>query len=184
MKYHNILKDDFLNGDGIRVTLFVSGCTHKCKGCHNPLTWDKTKGLDFDENAKAELFDEIAKDYISGVTLSGGDPLAEFNQQETIALMKEIKEKFPEKNIWVYTGWTKGELERQGIWEEVAKYADVVVDGRYIEKKRSIDYPWAGSTNQCVLRKENDFKPDKVKEEKPTATDNDASYEFYKSCCE
>ena len=98
MRYHNITKDDMLNGDGLRVVLWVSGCTHACPECHNPVTWDINGGLPFDEAAKKELFAELAKPYVSGVTLSGGDPLIPQNVDDVSALIDEIKEKFPQKN--------------------------------------------------------------------------------------
>lgn len=157
MNYHNIVKDDFLNGDGIRTTLFCSGCTHACPGCHNPETWRKDSGIKFDEEAKQELFDSLKHDYIDGVTLSGGDPFSVFNRGEMLELMKEIKEKFPEKTVWVYTGYTREELEIQGFWEEAKPYVDVLVDGKFKRDLADVSYEWAGSTNQRVLRKESDF---------------------------
>ena len=94
MRYHNITKDDMLNGDGLRAVLWVAGCTHKCKGCHNPVTWDIEGGIPFDDAAKEELFEAIKPDYISGVTFSGGDPLHPANHVEVAVLAKEIKETF------------------------------------------------------------------------------------------
>ena len=105
MRYHNITKDDMLNGDGLRAVLWVAGCTHKCKGCHNPVTWDIEGGIPFDDAAKEELFEAIKPDYISGVTFSGGDPLHPANHVEVAVLAKEIKETFPNKTIWLYTGF-------------------------------------------------------------------------------
>ena len=150
MKYHNILKDNMNNGDGLRVVLFVSGCEHHCEGCHNPITWDKNEGLEFDESAKEEIFAELSKDYISGITFSGGDPLAPYNRDEVISLASEIKNKFPDKTIWIYTGY---------VWEsikdelpDIPKFVDVLVDGPFIKELADADYPWAGSTNQQVIR--------------------------------
>lgn len=147
MRYHNITKDDMLNGDGLRVVLWVAGCAHGCKGCHNKVTWDPDSGLVFDEEAKRELFDELEKDYISGVTFSGGDPLHEANIGEVTALAREIKEKFPEKTIWLYTG---------SVWEEAAhlevvRYLDVLVDGEFQEEKKDAALHWKGSSNQQVI---------------------------------
>lgn len=115
MRYHNITKDDMLNGQGLRVVLWCSGCSHRCPECQNPITWDPNCGLLFDEEAKKEIFEELSKDYISGITFSGGDPLHEANLSEVLSLIKEIKEKFPEKNIWLYTGYT---------WENIFKGYD------------------------------------------------------------
>ena len=101
MRYHNITKDDMLNGDGLRVVLWVSGCSHCCEGCQNPVTWDSEGGLPFDAAAKQEVFDELAKDYISGITFSGGDPLFFKNRPDVTELICEIRETFPDKTIWL-----------------------------------------------------------------------------------
>ena len=97
MRYHNITKDDMLNGDGLRVVLWVAGCEHHCPNCQNPVTWDINGGLEFDEAAKKEIFDELEKNYVSGITFSGGDPLHTQNRKDVGALIEEIKEKFPNK---------------------------------------------------------------------------------------
>lgn len=151
MRYHNITKDDMLNGDGLRTVLWVAGCSHGCKGCHNPVTWDICGGLEFDKDAKKELFDELEKPYISGVTFSGGDPLHLENREETGALIREIREKYPNKSIWVYTGFD---------WDEIKDLpyiadADVVVDGKFIEELKDSTLHWKGSSNQRVI----DVKP-------------------------
>ena len=99
-----------LNGDGLRVVLWVAGCGHACPGCHNPITWDAEGGLLFDQAAKNELFTELGKDYISGITFSGGDPLFPGNREEISELCREIRQKFPDKTIWLYTGYR---------WEEI-----------------------------------------------------------------
>ena len=147
MRYHNITKDDMLNGDGLRVVLWVAGCAHGCPGCHNPITWDPEGGLPFDEEAKQEIFDELDKDYVSGITFSGGDPLHEANVRQVTALAKEIREKYPNKTIWLYTG---------SLWKEVkdleiAKYLDVLVDGEFQEEKKDNTLHWKGSANQMVI---------------------------------
>ena len=147
MRYHNITKDDMLNGDGLRTVLWVAGCSHQCPGCQNPITWDICGGLPFDDGAKEELFEALDKPYISGITLSGGDPLHEANRAETGSLIEEIHEKFPEKTIWVYTGF---------LWEEVRdlgfmKLVDVLVDGRFMEAKKDVALHWRGSSNQRVI---------------------------------
>ena len=147
MRYHDIKTGDMLNGMGIRVTLFVAGCNHYCKGCHNPITWDANEGLIFDEKAKQELFEELEKDYCKGVTFSGGDPLYPDNRADITALAKEVKEKFPEKDIWLYTGFTY-----EGIYNlEVMSYIDVLVDGEFKEELKDNNYHWAGSTNQRII---------------------------------
>lgn len=147
MRYHNITKVDMLNGDGLRVVLWVSGCSHCCKDCHNPITWDANSGLPFDEAAREELFEELAKDYVSGLTLSGGDPLYFSNRGEVLRLVKEVRRRFPDKTIWMYTGF---------LWETVAEleimdYVDVVVDGEFQVEKKDPQLHWRGSSNQRVI---------------------------------
>lgn len=147
MRYHNITKDDMLNGDGLRVVLWVAGCAHCCKGCQNPITWDPDGGLQFDEAAKQELFEQLEKDYISGITFSGGDPLHPANRLEVRNLAEEIRQKFPGKTIWLYTG---------DSWENVLhypimKHVDVLVDGEYVQELRDTKLLWKGSKNQRVI---------------------------------
>lgn len=136
-----------LNGDGLRVVLWVSGCSHGCKGCHNPVTWDPNGGLEFDQEAKEEIFTELEKDYISGITFSGGDPLFFSNRSDVLKLIREIKERFPGKTVWLYTGF-----EWEAISElEVMKYLDVLVDGRFMIEKKDTKLQWKGSANQRVI---------------------------------
>ena len=158
MKYHNITKDDMVNGEGLRVVLWVSGCSHKCKGCHNLITWDKNCGLDFDENAKQEIFQELKKDYIQGITLSGGDPLHKNNREAIYTLVKEIKSEFPEKDIWLYTGYTFEEIRDL----KIIQYIDVLVDGKFVQKLASKSYKWAGSTNQRVIDAKKTLRENKI----------------------
>ena len=158
MRYHNITKDDMLNGDGLRVVLGVAGCSHGCKGCQNPVTWDIHGGLKFDEAAKKEIFEELRKDYISGITFSGGDPLHPLNREEVGTLIREIKEEFPDKTIWLYTGF---------VWETIQKLdfmplIDVVIDGEYIEELRDVQLKWKGSSNQRVIDVKHTLKEKKV----------------------
>ena len=147
MRYHNITKDDMLNGDGLRTVLWVAGCSHGCKNCQNPITWDICGGIPFDEAAKKELFEALEPDYISGITFSGGDPLHMQNREEIGQLICEVRERFPHKTIWVYSGYT---------WEEVKdlpylKLADVLVDGKFVEELKDVTLHWKGSANQRVI---------------------------------
>lgn len=147
MRYHNITKDDMLNGDGLRVVLWVAGCTHCCKECHNPITWDPDGGILFDEKAKQEIFDQLDKPYISGITFSGGDPLHSANRLDVRKLMEEIRQKYPHKTIWLYTG---------DKWEDVLhypmmKYVDVLVDGEFKIDLKNTKLRWKGSSNQRVI---------------------------------
>lgn len=135
------------NGDGLRVVLWVAGCSHGCRDCHNPITWDPAGGLPFDRAAKEELFFELQKDHISGITLSGGDPLFPGNRTDVLELLKKIREILPEKNVWLYTGYT---------WEEICglealDYVDVLVDGRFVAEQKNTQLYWRGSSNQRVI---------------------------------
>lgn len=147
MRYHNITKDDMRNGDGLRVVLWLSGCSHACKGCQNPITWNPEDGLLFDETAEAEIWDALKQSYISGITFSGGDPLHPSNKTEVISLMKKIKEEFPDKTIWLYTGDTFEDF----MEEDFVRYVDVCVDGEFIEELADTKLCWKGSQNQRVI---------------------------------
>lgn len=158
MRYHNITKDDMLNGDGLRVVLWVAGCTHQCRMCQNPITWDINGGIPFDSEAKQELFDELNRDYISGITFSGGDPLHPQNRSEIGMLIQEIKEKFPDKTIWIYTGFK---------WDEIkdisyVRKADVVVDGSFEIELLDPKLHWKGSSNQNVIDVKKSLAKEKI----------------------
>lgn len=147
MHYHNITKDDMLNGEGLRVVLWVSGCSHHCKGCHNPQTWNPESGIPFDEAAEEELFELLSRDYISGITFSGGDPLFAGNRSEVERLARKVRTEHPDKNIWLYTGYR---------WEEVSalplmQYIDVLVDGKFAEDLKNSKLHWKGSFNQRIV---------------------------------
>ena len=147
MRYHNITTDDMLNGDGLRTVLWVAGCMHRCVGCHNPITWDIDGGIPFDEAAEEELFRKLSADYISGVTFSGGDPLHPHNREEITRLAKKCRELFPQKTIWLYTGF---------LWEDVCdldviQYLDVLVDGKFVKDLFDGKLHWKGSSNQRVI---------------------------------
>ena len=136
-----------LNGDGLRVVLWVAGCSHCCKECQNPITWDPDGGILFDEAAKEELFEQLEKPYISGITFSGGDPFHAANRLEVRNLMQEIKAKYPDKTIWLYTG---------DSWENILhypamQYVDVLVDGEFKVDLKDSKLLWKGSSNQRVI---------------------------------
>ncbi len=158
MRYHNITKDDMLNGDGLRTVLWVAGCSHGCKNCQNPITWDINGGIPFDDVAREELFAELGKDYVSGITFSGGDPLHVKNRDEVGALIVKIHNEFPDKTIWVYTGY---------LWEEIQdlpfmKYVDVLVDGRFVDTLKDNKLHWKGSANQNVIDVKKSLKTGKL----------------------
>lgn len=158
MRYHNITKDDMLNGDGLRVVLWVSGCSHCCKECQNPITWDPNGGIPFGDKEKNEIFRELDKDYVSGITFSGGDPLHPSNINAVLGLAKEIREKYPKKTIWLYTG----ELWENLLQEEILRYLDVLVDGEFQVDKKEISLKWKGSSNQRVINVQKSLETGKV----------------------
>lgn len=161
MNYHNITYPDQNNGDGLRVVLWLSGCSHHCYNCQNPQTWDVNSGIPFDESAKEELFRELGKDYISGLTLSGGDPLHEANLDGVLNLVNEIRLLFPNKTIWIYSGYRWSEIFNDEIYltkectgwkrRKIVNQCTVMVDGRYIDSQRDITLKWRGSSNQRVI---------------------------------
>lgn len=169
INYHNITHDDMNNGDGLRVVLWLSGCSHHCYNCQNPQTWNPDSGIPFDESAKQEIFHELSKDYISGITFSGGDPLHENNLDEILKLVKQIRISYPEKSIWLYTGFewdslvskicqpTFPDKDFERIIEihkkrkEIISLCNIVIDGEYIDEQRDITLKWRGSSNQRVI---------------------------------
>lgn len=160
MNYHDIQHDTMLQGSGLRVALFVSGCDKepKCKGCHNAIAWNKDSGIPFDNNAKQEIFEQLDKDYIAGVTFLGGEPLASYNISEITVLAINIKCFYPNKNIWCYTGKN---------WEEVKhllimNYIDVLCEGEFIEELADVNYPYVGSTNQRLIDVQKSLKTGEV----------------------
>lgn len=161
MNYLGIDKSSISNGPGVRVVLWVSGCTCRCDKCQNPESWDFNAGTLFDETAKQRLFHALGKQYIQGITFSGGHPLENKNVEDIYLLIKEIKEKFPTKDIWLYTGYTWEQIfptvcldmfNVNNVYRKVvAKMCDVVVDGLYIEEQRDITLAFRGSKNQRII---------------------------------
>ncbi|ROR22100.1 anaerobic ribonucleoside-triphosphate reductase activating protein [Mobilisporobacter senegalensis] len=147
MRYHNITKDDMLNGDGLRVVLWVAGCTHACKECQNPVTWDINGGILFDEAAKEEIYRELRHSHNSGITFSGGDPLHPVHREEVGELIKELRSEFPKKSIWVYTGFTWDEIKDIHFMKDI----DVLVDGKFVAELKDPKLYWRGSSNQNVI---------------------------------
>lgn len=147
MNYMAIYKTSLADGIGWRTVLFVSGCNHKCKGCHNPESWNKNAGYPFTEETKQKLFEFLSKDYINGLTISGGDPLYSDNISTVTKLCKEIKEKFPNKTIWVYTGSLYRDIKNL----ELMKYIDVIVDGEFKINQKDTTLAYRGSYNQRII---------------------------------
>lgn len=158
MKYHNITMDDMKNGDGLRTVLWVSGCSHHCKDCQNPITWDSRIGLPFDKAAENELLINLSRPWIEGITFSGGDPLFIDNRSEIGHLIHLIRVLFPNKNIWVYTGYLFEDLSDLPYLKDI----DVLVDGQYQCDKRDVSLKWRGSENQRVIDVKASLKTGKV----------------------
>ncbi len=151
MNYHNITTDDMLNGDGLRVVLWCSGCRLNCYKCQNPQTHDFKSGIPFDEETMQEIIDALDKPYISGVTLSGGHPIEPENFDTILNISRVIDGRFPDKDIWLYSGYTWEYIVQDEKLKTILPYIDVLVDGTYIDELRDITLPWRGSSNQRVI---------------------------------
>lgn len=155
MRYHNITKADMLNGEGLRVVLWTSGCSHHCPNCQNVLTWDENDGLLFDDSAILEIYHELEKDWCDGLTLSGGDPLFLKNRKTLRDFILNVKTKFPNKTIWVYTGYTWEELMEQRKNEkelsEILEHIDVLLEGKFVLQLREEKLKYVGSANQRII---------------------------------
>lgn len=186
INYHNITHDDMNNGNGLRVVLWLSGCSHHCYNCQNPQTWNPYGGIPFDESAKQEIFNELSKDYISGITFSGGDPLHENNLDEVLKLTQQIRISFPEKSIWLYTGY-RINIEQKRITlpnkevtykptlitenddsilsvvrSEILNNVSIVIDGEYIDEQKDVTLKWRGSKNQRVINVQKSLEDNKI----------------------
>jgi len=156
MNYAKINPNDIANGLGVRVTLFVSGCTHHCKGCFNSETWDFNYGTPFTEETEDKILELLKPNYIEGLTLLGGEPMEPQNQKALLPLLKKVKKEFPQKNIWCYSGYIfdseiiKGRAHCE-VTDELLNYIDVLVDGRFVEEKKNIMLKFRGSENQRII---------------------------------
>lgn len=168
MNYADIKKVDVANGEGVRVSLFVSGCNHHCKGCFNQCAWDFNYGDKFTEKEEQKIIEYMDHDYIEGLSLLGGEPLEPQNQEGLLPLVREVKEKFPDKNIWCYTGFdfekdVMGKMAKNSqTTRELLKYIDVVVDGKFEEDKKDLKLQFRGSSNQRILNVKESLKSGKV----------------------
>jgi len=153
MNIAKIQRMDVINGDGFRTSLFVSGCDRHCKGCFNQQAQDPKYGYDFTEEVKEKLFKELKNEHCAGLSLLGGDPMSHLsdNRKCVIALCKEVKEKFPSKNIFMWTGYTIKEILDSKEMKDIVKYVDVIIDGPFIEELKDIDLKWRGSSNQNII---------------------------------
>ncbi|MBO5907043.1 MAG: anaerobic ribonucleoside-triphosphate reductase activating protein [Clostridia bacterium] len=159
MYYGAIKKNDIANGEGVRVTLFVSGCRNRCKNCFQPQTWAFDYGSPFDEAALGEIIESLAPSYVRGLTVLGGEPMEPENQRGLLPLLKRVKELYPSKNIWLYTGNLYEELVGEvgshekclDITAELLSFVDILVDGRFVEEEKSLGLRFRGSKNQRII---------------------------------
>lgn len=171
MNYADIKKIDVANGEGVRVSVFVSGCNHHCKGCFNQCAWDFNYGKEFSEKEEQQIIDYMNHDYISGLSLLGGEPLEPRNQEGLLPLVKKVKEKFPNKNIWCYTGFDfeKDVVEKMAknneTTRELLKYIDIIVDGKFEEDKKDLKLQFRGSSNQKIVDVKKSLQTGKIVKE-------------------
>lgn len=157
MNYAEIKNCDIANGPGVRISLFVSGCTHHCPGCFNEVAWDFGYGRPFTEDTIREILDMLKPHYIRGLTLLGGEPFEPRNQGAVVELLRRVKEAYPEKSIWAFSGYLfdrdilSGRLGDWGITREYLSYLDVLVDGPFVEAKKNLSLRFRGSENQRII---------------------------------
>lgn len=156
MRYGAIKKRDIANGIGVRVVLFVSGCTHHCKGCFQPETWNFEYGQDYTQTTEDELIEALRPDFIDGLTLLGGEPFEPQNQEVLIRLLRRIRKELPTKTVWAFSGYTFEELTGESrahcnVTDEMLSMVDVLVDGEFVEEKRNISLQFRGSENQRLI---------------------------------
>ena len=157
MYYGEIKNCDIANGEGVRVTLFVSGCTNHCKNCFQPQTWAFDYGQPFTEETEAQLLKLLSPSYINGLTLLGGEPFEPANQRALLPFLRQVRERYPQKNIWGFSGFTYEELTTDGSYprceatDEMLSLLDVLVDGRFVEELKDISLRFRGSRNQRLI---------------------------------
>lgn len=169
MHYGNIKPFSVENGPGIRVSLFVSGCTHRCQGCFSADTWNFQYGQPFTKETEKEILSMLAPDYVAGLTLLGGDPTEPVNQRALLPLLRSVKEHFSQKDVWVYTGYVYEDFLQGGraeceITKEFLSLCDVMVDGPFIQEKRNLMLSYRGSENQRIIDLRETEKSGQVKE--------------------
>ena len=173
MNYEKIDKCSVSNGIGVRTVLWVSGCDIHCHNCQNPQTWDFNSGIPFTEDTMKEILEDLSKPYIKGLTLSGGHPLDPHNLPEVYEIVKRVKSEFPNKDIWLYTGYKWEDIvEKDRIMKnlkdndiselDIIKFCDILVDGAYVDELRDISLPFMGSSNQRIIDVQKSLEQNKV----------------------
>ena len=151
MNYEKIDKCSVSNGLGVRTVLWVSGCNIHCKNCHNQSTWDFNSGIPFTEETMQEILYDLSKPYIKGLTISGGHPLDPHNAPKVLEIVKRVRMVFPNKDIWIYTGYVWEDIIKDNTLKEILKCTDVLVDGAYVDELRDISLAFRGSSNQRII---------------------------------
>ena len=151
MNYEKIDKCSVSNGAGVRTVLWVSGCDVHCHNCHNPQTWDFNSGIPFTDDSMQEILYDLSKPYIKGLTLSGGHPLDPHNAPKVLEIVKRVKMVFPNKDIWIYSGYVWEDIIKDNTLKEILKCTDVLVDGAYVDELRDISLAFRGSSNQRII---------------------------------
>ncbi len=157
MNYATIKNNDIANGPGVRVSLFVSGCTHHCKGCFNEVAWDFNYGEPFTQEVADSILDMMGQNHIKGITLLGGEPFEPQNQPVLLDLLRQIRTKYPEKSIWCFSGYLfdrdilSGKLGNPAITREMISYIDVLVDGPFLQERKDMTLRFRGSSNQRLI---------------------------------
>ena len=151
MNYEKIDKCSVSNGLGVRTVLWISGCNIHCKNCHNQSTWDFNSGIPFTDDTMQEILYDLSKPYIKGLTLSGGHPLDPHNAPKVLEIVKRVKMVFPNKDIWIYSGYVWEDIIKDNTLKEILKCTDVLVDGAYIDELRDISLAFRGSSNQRII---------------------------------
>lgn len=168
MNYAEIKNCDIANGLGVRVSLFVSGCTHHCKNCFNEVTWDFYYGKVFDEKVEEQILEYLKPNHITGLTLLGGEPMEPSNQRALLSFIKKVKETYPNKDIWMYSGYVfdkellQESRARCEVTDELLSYIDVLVDGRFVEELKDLSLKFRGSSNQRIIDVQESLKTNQV----------------------
>lgn len=164
MKYSTIIYTDMINGEGIRVSIFVSGCTHHCEGCFNQETWDPNNGQEFNQTVEEEIINYFTKyqNSLKGISILGGDPTYPENIEPLKAFITKFKNLFPHKDIWIWSGFKFEMIKKSPSMLSLISMCDILIDGRFIKAKKDLNLKWRGSTNQRVIDIQKSLEQDQI----------------------
>lgn len=169
MHVGEVMTADVANGEGMRVSVFVSGCRNHCKGCFQPQTWDFNYGREYTPEIERFIIDELSKSYYDGITILGGDPMEPENQEPVLRLLRRIKKELPDKNVWAYTGYVYdrdlvpgGKRFVDGVTRELLESIDILIDGRFVEELKNLMLNFRGSSNQRIIKMKETLETGKV----------------------